>query len=460
MRAGVNAIWAVPLAVLAAMLLIIVSDVGAIATQLRGAEFDTYQALQPYEAVFVGMPKAAPKARELATEASQLRNRPASVLYAELGFLFIVGLGVVILFARAGTLWAGVLTVVALAGVQAFGWFLFTSAQMLLDAMALSLALALVFAAGLVTRGLVVRHARKQLTRAFAHKLSAAAIEKIARKPELLKLTGESRPVTALHCAIRDYGSLCESFASDPAGLLKLIGTVMTPLLDIARETGGTIANYDSASFTVYWNAPLDDPDHARHACEAANRTTESLAGSNQQLAQQRRFDGAPLDAIEIGVGIATSQAAAGALGTDPSSYAAIGGCIALAGRLQELSAQYGYAIIVDPDTKQAADADFAFLEVDDIAGPHDTPVALYAILGNPMARGSPQVRALSTFHDHIFQSLRSRQWQMARLLIEQCRKLSGASQKLYDLHDARISWYEKNPPPADWDGAFRPILK
>ena len=50
--------------------------------------------------------------------------------------------------------------------------------------------------------------------------------------------------------------------------------------------------------------------------------------------------------------------------------------------------------------------------------------------------------------------------WQKARELVEQCRKLSGASQKLYDLHLARIAYFEANPPSQDWDGAFRPILR
>ena len=73
--------------------------------------------------------------------------------------------------------------------------------------------------------------------------------------------------------------------------------------------------------------------------------------------------------------------------------------------------------------------------------------------------RASPKFRALLTFHDHIFRSLRTQQWDKARELIEQCRKLSGASQKLYDLHLARIQYFKENPPGADWDGAFRQIL-
>ena len=81
-------------------------------------------------------------------------------------------------------------------------------------------------------------------------------------------------------------------------------------------------------------------------------------------------------------------------------------------------------------------------------------------MLGSPVMRASPKFRALLTFHDHIFQSLRTQQWDKARELIEQCRKLSGASQKLYDLHLARIAYFQDNPPGENWDGAFRPILR
>ncbi len=71
-----------------------------------------------------------------------------------------------------------------------------------------------------------------------------------------------------------------------------------------------------------------------------------------------------------------------------------------------------------------------------------------------------PNSALWATFHDHIFQALRQQRWAEARDLIEQCRKLSGASQKLYDLHLRRIKYFETNPPGENWDGAFRPILK
>ena len=84
----------------------------------------------------------------------------------------------------------------------------------------------------------------------------------------------------------------------------------------------------------------------------------------------------------------------------------------------------------------------------------------LFALLGNPVVRASPKFRALIAFHEHIFASLHQQQWAKARALIAQCRRLSGASQKLYDLHLTRIGYFESNPPGPEWDGAFRPILK
>jgi adenylate cyclase len=117
--------------------------------------------------------------------------------------------------------------------------------------------------------------------------------------------------------------------------------------------------------------------------------------------------------------------------------------------------------VVVSEDTRKAAERGFAFLEVDYIAVEnHDGPVKLYAMLGNPVMRASPKFRALATFHDHIFQSMRDKEWHKARALIAQCRTLSGASQKLYDMHLNRIAYFEENPPGEGWDGAFRSILQ
>src|ERR1700744_2049411 len=187
----------------------------------------------------------------------------------------------------------------------------------------------------------------------------------------------------------------------------------------------------------------------------------ESIAHVTEILTHERRTGGAALTPVEIGIGVSTGPAIAGGFRTHGrTTYSAVGECAVLAGRIQALSGTYGPAVIVSEDTRKTAERGFAFLEVDYVALGEGTPTKLYAMLGNPVMRASPKFRALATFHDHIFQSLRSQQWEKARELIDQCRKLSGASQKLYDLQLSRIARYEADPPGPDWDGAFRPVLK
>lgn len=389
-------------------------------------------------------------------------RRPPSAIEAELICLAIFGAAVIILFARFGVVWSGLFTVASIAGAFAISWQLYAGNRVLLDALGPSFGLALTFAAAALMRTVSIGSARARVRTAFADSLPVNVIEQIARKPELLKLDGVSRTVTYLHCGVRDFGGLAENFKDDPAAFTRLMQRVLVPLMDVALARGGTIDRLTADGFSAFWNAPLDDPEHAIHACEAANAMMEAIAKSNEVITHERRNDGVAFAPVEIGIGVATGQAIAGGFSAHGrTAYSVTGDCAIEAGRIQELSAQYGPAVIVADDTRKAAERGFAFLEVDFIAaGAHDEPMKLFAMLGSPVMRASPKFRALLTFHDHIFQSMRTQQWDKARELIEQCRKLSGASQKLYDLHLARIAYFQDNPPGDAWDGAFRPILR
>lgn len=389
-------------------------------------------------------------------------RRPASAAEAELLCLALFGAVSIFLLARTGLRWSGLFTALAIVGTGYASWRLYADAHVLFDALSLSLGLALVWLAGALARRLEIAGARSKLRAAFAEALPPRVIAQIARNPARMKLDGESRTVTYLACGVRGFAELASSFRGDPAAFTRLLQRVFEPLMNEALAHGGAIDKLTTEGFTAFWNAPLDDPEHAIHACEAANGMMEAIARTNELITHERRIDGMALAPVEIGIGLSTSQAIAGGFNAHGrTAYSVNGDCTVLAQRIQQLSGQYGPAVIVSEDTRKASERGFAFLEVDAIAiGPHDEGVKLYAMLGNPVMRASPKFRALATFHDHIFDALRARQWQKARELIEQCRKLSGASQKLYDLHLARIAYYEENPPAEDWDGTFRPILK
>lgn len=389
-------------------------------------------------------------------------RRPASAAQAELLCLALFGLGCVLVFARLGMRWAGLFVLGTIAGVSYVSWRLYAGEHVLFDALGLNLGLAAVWLTGAGARWSEIARSRNKLRLAFADALPARTIDQIARNPQLMKLEGESRTVSYLACGVRGFAELATSFRGDPAAFTRLMQRVLEPLINVTLDHGGTIDKLTTEGFTAFWNAPLDDPEHAIHACEAANAMMETIARTNEIITHERRIDGVALSPVEIGIGVSTGPAIAGGFKAHGrTAYSVHGDCTVLAARIQQISGQYGPAVIVGEETRKSSERGFAFLEVDYIAlGGHDEPVKLYAMLGNPVMRASPKFRALATFHDHIFQSLRAQQWQKARELIEQCRKLSGASQKLYDLHLTRVAYFEDNPPSEDWDGAFRPILK
>jgi adenylate cyclase len=389
-------------------------------------------------------------------------RRPASAEQAELLCLALFGLGCVFIFARLGVRWAGLFVACAIGAIGYVSWRLYAAEHVLFDALGLSLGLACVWLGGAGARTWEISRLRSRLRHAFADALPARTIDIIARNPQLMKLEGESRIVTFMACGVRGFAELATSFRGDPAAFTRLLQRVLEPLMNEALNHGGAIDKLTIEGFTAFWNAPLDDPEHSIHACEAATGMMDAIAKTNEIITHERRIDGVALSPVEIGIGISTGPAIAGGFKAHGrTAYSVNGDCAMLAQRIQQTSAQYGPAIIVSEDTRKSSERGFAFLEVDYIAlGSNDDPVKLYAMLGNPVMRASPKFRALATFHDHIFQSLRAQQWQKARELIDQCRKLSGASQKLYDLHLARIAYFEDNPPSPDWDGAFRSILK
>src|SRR5471032_2735445 len=387
-------------------------------------------------------------------------SRPGWARLLEAFILAALGTAMITLL-RFGLGWAAALVMAGALLLGLGSWYLYTAHNLLLDAATPALFLGLAFAAGALAWIQDLRLTYAGLRMAFSDSLPRAALEKIARRPQLLKLEGETRTVTYLVCGVRGLAGLAADFKNDAAGFTSLMQRALTPLIDQALAHGGTLDRLTADGFAAFWNAPLDDADHALHACEAAHGMAIMSSHVTGELAQQKQ-GGEPPPLVAIGVGIATGPVIAGGFGGyGRMGYSVHGEAVSLAQRLQALSHHYGPALIAADETRRQAERGFAFLEIDTIAmGAKDPPTALYAILGNPVAKASPKFRALTVFHDHIFQAIRKQHWQMARDLIAQCRRLSGASQQIYDLHMARIAYYEKHPPGESWDGAFRPILE
>jgi adenylate cyclase len=296
---------------------------------------------------------------------------------------------------------------------------------------------------------------RAKARRALELKLSPKTLKRVARTPEALKLSSAIRMMSFLACRIRGFETIMESLDRDPAGLTRLTRCTLTPLIDAVLERHGTIDRMTPDGFTAFFNAPLEDAQHASHACECALAMMLALEKANRAL-EHATFEGASLGPVGIGIGISTGPGIVGDFGTDRQPHFTVAARASLhAAELEGRSSDYGTSILVAESTRAMAESEFAFLEIDAVQTKNGGREPLYALVGTPVSRANPKFLALKAFHERIFEAYRAGEWSKARELIEQCRGLSGANPVLYDFYLKRIAHLESQAASADWSGRF-----
>ena len=74
--------------------------------------------------------------------------------------------------------------------------------------------------------------------------------------------------MTLLFSDIRGFTGISEGL--DAAQLTQFMNRYLTPMTDAIMAAKGTVDKYMGDAIMAFWNAPLDDAEHARHACRAA----------------------------------------------------------------------------------------------------------------------------------------------------------------------------------------------
>ena len=212
------------------------------------------------------------------------------------------------------------------------------------------------------------RRQRREIVRAFSQYLSPALVERLARDPSQLKLGGERRTLSILFCDVRGFTTIAETMKDDPEQLTALINRLLTPLSDIVLKHGGTIDKYIGDCLMAFWNAPLDDAQHATRAVAAALDMLEAMKALNAELRAEADAAGGDYHALRIGIGINTGDCVVGNMGSSQRfDYSVLGDAVNLASRLEGASKAYGVPLLVGEQTATLAAGDFAVLELDRI---------------------------------------------------------------------------------------------
>ncbi len=288
--------------------------------------------------------------------------------------------------------------------------------------------------------------------RLFAACVSPRVLAGLEGRPAAKDAEASARTMTFLVCRIRRFSDIVDAFAGDASGLAAWVRRIMTPLAAAVLATDGTIDRAASGELVAFFNAPLEEGEHAGRACACALLLEQAAKDVDRSLRQEAEASNSAVPAVAIGIGLATGLAVAADLGTDEwPHYGAVGPSLSRASELERVSQHYGVSTLADSATCTLAETKFPLLKVD-IVDLTAQRLAIFALVGNAAARASPRFLALKTFHEHLFDLWRQRQWQKARLVIEQARALSAANPQLYDFYLARIAALEAEPPPPAWD--------
>ena len=179
---------------------------------------------------------------------------------------------------------------------------------------------------------------------AFKQYLSPEVIEELIRHPERLKLGGERRLLSIFFSDLEGFTGISEGL--EPEALTALLNDYLSAMTDIIHEEGGTVDKYEGDAIICFWNAPLQQTDHAERCVRAALRCQEKLAGMRPAFREGIGKD------LRMRIGINSGPAVGGNMGSHTRfDYTMLGDAVNLASRLEGINKEFGTYTVVSQAT-------------------------------------------------------------------------------------------------------------
>jgi len=389
-------------------------------------------------------------------------KRPGYTIGAELCLVLFVGLAFIVLAPVLGALTVAILGMVLAGLVSWLAWYLFTRQGILLDVAYPLIGGLAVFVTMVFVNYFREEAQRRQIRNAFSQYISPDLVEQLAQDPDRLVLGGETRELSILFSDVRGFTSISEGYKNNPQALTSLLNRLLTPLSHAVLDNDGTIDKYMGDAIMAFWNAPLNNNEHAGKACAAALMMMESLDRVNMERNSEAKESGTPYVPLRIGIGINTGECVVGNMGSDMRfDYSVLGDAVNLASRLEGQSENFGVPIILGSSTAELVKDEFAVLELDvlRVKGKKE-PEIVYTLLGTNRLIGDESYKALQDQMAKLLSAYRGRKWAAASRSLNALRKIDTRSigvdlSALFDLYEGRMRNFRKHPPPKSWDGVF-----
>ncbi len=166
--------------------------------------------------------------------------------------------------------------------------------------------------------------------------MPAHVAEALIANPSQARPGGQRREVTILFADLEGFTASAEHMP--PEQVLDRLNAAMSTMTDAIIMYGGTVDKFIGDGVMAIFNAPLDQPDHAYQACQAAIEIQRHLKAQSDTTPWR------------VNLGLHTGEAVIGNVGS-PSllNYTAIGDAVNLAKRLEEMAR--GGQILISHET-------------------------------------------------------------------------------------------------------------
>jgi adenylate cyclase len=341
---------------------------------------------------------------------------------------------------------ATAILVISLAAFWVFAYYLFAAYHVWIAAFLPTATLAVNYAGIVSYRFFFEERERKRVRDTFGQYVAPGIVNQLLERPELLRLGGEEKVLTAMFTDIRDFTGISEKMS--PRELVELLNEHLSEMTEIVFQHRGTLDKYIGDSIMAFWGAPYPQPDHPANACRAGLAMLKTLE------AMRARAEAAGRPLINIGIGINTGPVLVGNMGSRRRfNFTIMGDNVNLASRLEGLNKTFGTRLIISESTYEAVQNEMMVRELDLIrVKGKQKPVKIYELLGL-LSDGQALRPKVERFHAAL-QVYRDGEWEQAIGMFGELLKdypEDGPTrtfvQRCWDLIE--------NPPEGEWDGVF-----
>jgi class 3 adenylate cyclase len=298
-----------------------------------------------------------------------------------------------------------------------------------------------------------LRH-KERLRETFGRYVDPRVVEGLIERQSSTASDGERRVMTVLFCDMKGFTSLSEGMT--PQGLVKVMNHYLSTMSGPIRSHRGIIDKYIGDAIMAYWGPPFtEDSEQARLACLAAVEMADRGAALRTELPELIGVRTVPSD-CEVRIGIATGEVLVGSIGSEfMMSYTVMGDAVNLASRLENANKIYGSHSLASEAAIMAAGDAVKSREIDRlIVVGQSHPETVFEIIGRAGELTEKQLALLARYAEGLA-AYRERRWDDARHAFQAALEAvpgDGPAQAMAE----RVENFKTNPPPADWDGAWR----